>query len=95
MEQREATTGLYDHDFALWIKAQVAALREGRLSAVDIENVAEELAIFAHPLEKFRACLPPEALEPSGSDACVVDGVLTPPWSAVAREGFATRKSRS
>ena len=34
------------------------------------------LAIFAHPLEKFRACLPPEALEPSGGDAGVVDGVL-------------------
>jgi DNA-binding response OmpR family regulator len=33
-------------------------------------------AIFAHPLEKFRACLPPEALEPSGCDAGVVDGVL-------------------
>ncbi len=34
------------------------------------------MAIFAHPLEKFRACLPPEALEPPGSDAGVVDGVL-------------------
>ena len=34
------------------------------------------LAIFAHPLEKFRACLPPEALKTAGGDAGVVDGVL-------------------
>jgi putative transposase len=33
-------------------------------------------AIFAHPLEKFRACLPPEALKTAGGDAGVVDGVL-------------------
>ena len=41
-----------------------------------IRNIEHGKAVFAHPLEKFRACLPPEALEPSGSDACVVDGVL-------------------
>jgi hypothetical protein len=29
-----------------------------------------------HPLEKFRACLPPEALKTAGGDAGVVDGVL-------------------
>jgi hypothetical protein len=34
-----------------------------------------------HPLEKFRACLPPEPLEPPGGDARVVDGVL---WVAMA-----------
>jgi hypothetical protein len=39
------------------------------------------MAIFAHPLEKFRACLPPEPLEPPGGDARVVDGVL---WVAMA-----------
>jgi hypothetical protein len=47
MEQREATAGLYDDDFALWIKAQVTALREGRLSAVDVANVTEELEALA------------------------------------------------
>lgn len=37
---------------------------------------AAKKAIFAHPLEKFRACLPPEALKTAGGDAGVVDGVL-------------------
>jgi hypothetical protein len=47
MRQREAAAGLYDEDFALWVKAQVAALREGRLSALDVENVTEELEALA------------------------------------------------
>ncbi len=34
---------LYNRDFAMWVKAQVDALRSGRLSA-DIENVIEEFA---------------------------------------------------
>jgi hypothetical protein len=33
----------YDEDFARWAFEQAAALREGRLTALDIENIAEEL----------------------------------------------------
>lgn len=33
----------YDEDFARWAFEQAAALREGRLKALDIENIAEEL----------------------------------------------------
>jgi AcrR family transcriptional regulator len=45
--ERATETDLYDRDFALWVKAQVDALREGRLSAVDVENVTEELEALA------------------------------------------------
>jgi hypothetical protein len=34
---------LYDTDYVLWLEEQVAHLRAGRLSALDVENVAEEL----------------------------------------------------
>jgi hypothetical protein len=34
---------LYDTDFMAWLEEQVAHLRAGRLSTLDIENVAEEL----------------------------------------------------
>lgn len=34
---------LYDTDFVAWLEEQAAHLRAGRLSALDIENVAEEL----------------------------------------------------
>jgi Domain of unknown function DUF29 len=34
---------LYDTDFVAWLDEQAAHLRAGRLSALDIENVAEEL----------------------------------------------------
>ncbi len=34
---------LYDTDYVAWLEEQVAHLRAGRLSAVDIDNVAEEL----------------------------------------------------
>jgi hypothetical protein len=34
---------LYDTDYVAWLEEQVAHLRAGRLSALDVENVAEEL----------------------------------------------------
>jgi hypothetical protein len=34
---------LYESDYVAWLEEQVAHLRAGRLSALDIENVAEEL----------------------------------------------------
>jgi hypothetical protein len=34
---------LYDADYVAWLEEQVAHLRAGRLSAVDVDNVAEEL----------------------------------------------------
>jgi hypothetical protein len=33
----------YDEDYAAWIEAQVALLRAGRLSELDLDNIAEEL----------------------------------------------------
>ena len=34
---------LYDTDYVAWLEEQAAHLRAGRLSALDVENVAEEL----------------------------------------------------
>jgi Domain of unknown function DUF29 len=34
---------LYDTDYVAWLEEQAAHLRAGRLAALDIENVAEEL----------------------------------------------------
>ena len=34
---------LYDTDYVAWLEEQVAHLRAGRISALDVENVAEEL----------------------------------------------------
>jgi len=34
---------LYDQDFYLWTQQTASALREGRLSEIDIENTAEEI----------------------------------------------------
>ncbi len=34
---------LYDHDYVAWLEEQVAHLRAGRLTALDVHNVAEEL----------------------------------------------------
>jgi hypothetical protein len=34
---------LYDTDYVAWLEEQVAHLRAGRLTALDVENVAEEL----------------------------------------------------
>ena len=39
----EGVPSLYDRDFALWVEAQVAAIRAGDLGALDVENVVEEL----------------------------------------------------
>jgi hypothetical protein len=33
----------YDTDFALWAESQAAALREGRLPDLDVDNLAEEI----------------------------------------------------
>ena len=33
----------YDSDFHLWSQTQAAAIREGRLAEIDLENVAEEI----------------------------------------------------
>lgn len=37
------TQELYDQDFNLWAEEMAAALRAGRMEAVDIEHVAEEI----------------------------------------------------
>lgn len=34
---------LYDSDYVLWLEEQVAHLRAGRLAALDVENVVEQL----------------------------------------------------
>jgi Domain of unknown function DUF29 len=34
---------LYDEDFALWVEKQVAALRTGDVTALDVENLTLEL----------------------------------------------------
>ena len=36
-------SSLYEHDFYGWANEQAALLRAGKLSAADIENIAEEL----------------------------------------------------
>jgi hypothetical protein len=46
MEQL-AEVAPYDQDFALWVLSQVAALRSGNLSAIDVENLTEELEALA------------------------------------------------
>jgi hypothetical protein len=42
-DQGSSTAPLYDGDFALWIEAQVAALRAGNMAALDIQNLILEL----------------------------------------------------
>lgn len=37
------TTTLYDRDFFAWLNEQAGLLRAGRLSELDIENIAEEI----------------------------------------------------
>ena len=39
----EGVPSLYDRDFALWVEAQVAALRAGDVAALDLPNLIEEL----------------------------------------------------
>jgi hypothetical protein len=42
-DQGSSAAPLYDGDFALWIEAQVAALRAGDVAALDIQNLILEL----------------------------------------------------
>ncbi len=39
----EEPPSLYDRDFALWVGAQVAAIRAGDVATLDAENLVEEL----------------------------------------------------
>jgi len=41
------TTTLYDRDFYAWLNEQAGLLRAGRLSELDIENLAEEIECLA------------------------------------------------
>jgi hypothetical protein len=43
MAKRLDKPSLYDTDYVAWLHEQAAHLRAGRLSALDVENVAEEL----------------------------------------------------
>ena len=36
-------TNLYDRDYALWLEAQVQALKDGNLKAIDLGNLIEEI----------------------------------------------------
>jgi hypothetical protein len=36
-------SGLYEHDFFAWTREQAALLRAGKLTAADIEHIAEEI----------------------------------------------------
>ena len=40
-------TTLYDSDFQVWANQQASLLRAGKLSAADIENIAEEIESLA------------------------------------------------
>ena len=40
---KERETRLYDQDFNLWLVEQVEHLRQGRVSELDVENLAEEV----------------------------------------------------
>ena len=44
MQPTRTVGDLYDLDYVSWIDQQIALLREGRLSEVDAENVAEEVS---------------------------------------------------
>jgi hypothetical protein len=44
VKRLEVTMSLYDTDYFAWANEQAALLRSGKLAAVDIENVAEEIA---------------------------------------------------
>ena len=39
----EATASLYEHDFYTWTQQQAVLLRSGRLQALDIDNLVEEI----------------------------------------------------
>ena len=42
-----APAARYDDDFVEWLAAQAAAVREGRWTAIDVENLAEEIDALA------------------------------------------------
>lgn len=42
-QKSSANLGLYDRDYSLWLKTTVTLLRQGELTAVDLENLIEEL----------------------------------------------------
>jgi hypothetical protein len=44
--------GLYERDFQLWLEAQVAALRAGRLDQLDVTNLLEEVQDMARSQER-------------------------------------------
>jgi hypothetical protein len=41
--ERTDAAALYEEDFAAWLDAQVAALREGRFADLDLDNLIEEV----------------------------------------------------
>ncbi len=43
MNTSEISQNIYEHDFCAWLDRNVGLLREGRLSEIDVENIAEEL----------------------------------------------------
>ncbi|MBL8672855.1 MAG: DUF29 domain-containing protein [Alphaproteobacteria bacterium] len=43
MRAAPVTATLYDQDFAQWCEEQAGRLRSGRLDALDVENLAEEI----------------------------------------------------
>jgi hypothetical protein len=45
---RSARGALYDRDFAAWAEGQAQALRAGRLDALDLEHLAEEIGDLSH-----------------------------------------------
>ena len=59
MAERDSSTPLrgnypaYDEDFAAWLQAQAALLREGRFDALDVANLAEEVESVGR--SEFRA----------------------------------------
>lgn len=47
---------LYERDFYSWVQQQVAALREGRIADLDLENLAEEIHdVGSEQLSKVRS----------------------------------------
>ncbi|HUH01958.1 MAG TPA: DUF29 domain-containing protein [Kofleriaceae bacterium] len=49
---------LYDADYVAWLAEQVAHLRAGRLGALDVENVAEELeGLMRSQRQQLENCL--------------------------------------
>ncbi len=44
METLTIDTGLYEQDFFTWAERQAELIRQGRFGALDLENIAEEIA---------------------------------------------------